>query len=193
MGEGLNKPLFSQRCLQTFFIFLSRAPRSFSQARWCFQKERWEKLNNVCVQATGGPSSLHEHGRDSCLQVVLCYKRIHVFTKAWKGCKQLCLKEKKNVMFLNKVDVPYCLVVFFVVYLCLRPFWGVFGKLALFWCSTAKRKTRQNSDSRRVRHSRRIIPLKNDPRPQFFQKFKAEMLQFHVHSLDSQFLPQIVH
>ena len=28
MGEGLNKPLFSQRCLQTFFIFLSRAPRS---------------------------------------------------------------------------------------------------------------------------------------------------------------------
>ena len=24
MGEGLNKPLFSQRCLQTFFIFLSR-------------------------------------------------------------------------------------------------------------------------------------------------------------------------
>ena len=25
MGEGLNKPLFSQRCLQTFFIFLSHA------------------------------------------------------------------------------------------------------------------------------------------------------------------------
>ena len=25
MDEGLNKPLFSQRCLQTLFIFLSRA------------------------------------------------------------------------------------------------------------------------------------------------------------------------
>ena len=34
MGEGLNKPLFSQRCLQTFFIFLSRAPCSL--ARFAF-------------------------------------------------------------------------------------------------------------------------------------------------------------
>ena len=50
-------------------------------------------------------------------------------------------------MFLNKIDLPYCLVVF----CCILP-----------W-------------------------------PQFLQKFKAEMLQFHVHSLDSQFLPQIVH
>ena len=57
------------------------------------------------------------------------------------------------IMFLNKVNVPYCLVVFFVFYPRLRPFWGVFGKLALFWCSTATRKTRQNSDSRRVCHS----------------------------------------
>ena len=32
MREGINKSLrlFSQRCLQTFFIFLSRAPRSVS-------------------------------------------------------------------------------------------------------------------------------------------------------------------
>ena len=82
-------------------------------------------------------------------------------------------------MFLNKIDVPYCLVVFFVVCPRLRPFWSVFGELALFWCSTAKRKTRQNSDSRSVRRSRRIIPLENYPRPQFLQKFKAEMLQFH--------------
>ena len=103
------------------------------------------------------------------------------------------LKGRKNVMFLNKIDVPYCLVVFFVVCPRLRPFWSVFGELALFWCSTAKRKTRQNSDFRSVRRSRRIIPLENYPRPQFLQKFKAEMLQFHVHSLDSQFLPQIVH
>ena len=50
------------------------------------------------------------------------------------------------MLFLNKIDLPYCLVVFFVVCLRLRPFWSVFGELALFWCSTAKRKTRQNSD-----------------------------------------------
>ena len=31
-------------------------------------------------------------------------------------------KEIKNVMFLNKIDVPYCLVVFFVVCSRLRPF-----------------------------------------------------------------------
>ena len=96
-------------------------------------------------------------------------------------------------MFLNKIDLPYCLVVFFVVCPHLRRFWRVFSKLALFWCSTAKRKTRPNSDFRSVRRSRPIIPLENYPRPQFFQKFKAEMLQFQVHSLDSQFLPQIVH
>ena len=97
-------------------------------------------------------------------------------------------------MFLKKIDLPYCLVVFFVVCPRLRPFWSVFGELALFWCSTAKRKTRQNSDFRSVRLSRRTIPLENYPRPQFLQNSKAEMLQFHVvHSLDSQFLPQIVY
>ena len=32
MGEGLNKPIFAQRCLQTFFIFISRAQPSFSRA-----------------------------------------------------------------------------------------------------------------------------------------------------------------
>ena len=32
------------------------------------------------------------------------------------------LKERKNGMLLNKIDVTYCLVVFFVVYLRLRPF-----------------------------------------------------------------------
>ena len=29
MREGLNKPHFFQRCLQTFFIFLSRAVADF--------------------------------------------------------------------------------------------------------------------------------------------------------------------
>ena len=31
------------------------------------------------------------------------------------GCKRFFLKERKNVMFLNKIDLRYCLVVFFVV------------------------------------------------------------------------------
>ena len=30
------------------------------------------------------------------------------------GCKRFFLKERKNVMFLNKIDLPYCLVVFFM-------------------------------------------------------------------------------
>ena len=69
---------------------------------------------------TGGPSSLHERGRDSCLRAVLCYKRL--FTKACMGCKRFFLKERKNVTFVNKIDLPYCLVVFFVGCPRLRPF-----------------------------------------------------------------------
>ena len=51
----------------------------------------------AAILRTGGPSSLHKRGRDSCLQVVLCYKRL--FIKACMGCKQFFLKERKNVMF----------------------------------------------------------------------------------------------
>ena len=65
-----------------------------------------------------------------------------VIYKGLYGIDRFFLKEIKNVMFLNKIDVPYCLVVFFVVCPRLRPFWSVFGELALFCCSTAKRKTR---------------------------------------------------
>ena len=136
---------------------------------------------------TGGPSSLH---------VTLACERCCItngFTKVCMGCQRFFLKRRENVMFSNKIDLPYCLVVFFVVCPRLRPFWSVFGELACFWCSTAKIKTRQHRDFRSVRLSRRIIPLENYPRPQFLDKFKAEMLQFHVHSLDSQFVPQIVH
>ena len=39
--EEINKPIFSQRCLKTFFIFLSCAPRSFSSAR--------EKKNQIVI------------------------------------------------------------------------------------------------------------------------------------------------
>ena len=60
-----------------------------------------------------------------------------VIYKGLYGIDRFFLKEIKNVMFLNKIDVPYCLVVFFVVCPRLRPFWSVFGELALFWCPTA--------------------------------------------------------
>ena len=45
-----------------------------------------------------------------------------VIYKGLYGIDRFFLKEIKNVMFLNKIDVPYCLVVFFVVYPRLRPF-----------------------------------------------------------------------
>ena len=64
-----------------------------------------------------------------------------VIYKGLYGIDRFFLKEIKNVMFLNKIDVPYCLVVFFVVCPRLRPFWSVFGELALFWCPTANSGT----------------------------------------------------
>ena len=54
------------------------------------------------------------------------------------GCKRFFLKDRKNVIFLNKINLPYCFVVFFVVCSRLRPFLSVFGELALFWCSAGK-------------------------------------------------------
>ena len=160
------------------------------------------KKLTFCDTSTGFPAKWHlrNHRRPKLITWTRTWLLLAsgvvlqtVIYKGLYGIDRFFLKEIKNVMFLNKIDVPYCLVVFFVVCPRLRPFWSVFGELALFWCPTAKRKTRQNSDSRSVRRSRRIIPLENYPRSQFLQKFKAEMLQFHVHSLDSQFLPQIVH
>ena len=93
---------------------------------------------------TGGPSSLH---------VTLACQRCCItngFTKVCMGCQRFFLKRRENVMFSNKIDLPYCLVVFFVVCPRLRPFWSVFGELACFWCSTAKIKTRQHRDFRSV-------------------------------------------
>ena len=82
-----------------------------------FSREGAQLVSNL---VTGGPSSQQERGRDSCLRAVFCYKRL--FTKACMGCKLFSLKERKNVVFLNKIDLPYYLVVFFVVCPRLRPF-----------------------------------------------------------------------
>ena len=52
MEEGLNKPLFSQRCLQTFFIFFSHALLASSPM---FSKRMKRKIKHICVQATFFP------------------------------------------------------------------------------------------------------------------------------------------
>ena len=78
-----------------------------------------EGIKKMC-STTGGPSSSHERGRDSCLRAVLYYKRL--LTKVCMGCKRFFLEELKNVIFLNNINLPYCFVVFFVVCSRLRPF-----------------------------------------------------------------------
>ena len=100
----------------SFFIKL----KLFSQALFCHRYQSKATPNTSAVMNTGSPSSPQERGRDSCLRAVLCYKRL--FAKAYVGCKRFFLKVRKNVMFLNKIDLPYCLVVFFVVCPRLRPF-----------------------------------------------------------------------
>ena len=61
---------------------------------------------------------------------------------------------------MNKIDLPCCCVVFFVVCLLLGAIKRDFGELSLFRCSTAKRKTRLNTDFRSARRSKRINPPK---------------------------------
>ena len=64
----------------------------------------------AAILTTGGPSSLQERGRDSCLLAVLCYKQL--FTKGCMVCKRFFLKERKNVMFLIKSTytlLPCCI------------------------------------------------------------------------------------
>ena len=47
-------------------------------------------------------------------------------------------KKREKILFLNKIDLSYSLVVFFVLYPHLRPFRTIFTRLAPFWCSAAK-------------------------------------------------------
>ena len=49
MNKWLNKPLFSQRYLQTFFIFFSHALLASSPM---FSKRTKRKIKHICVQAT---------------------------------------------------------------------------------------------------------------------------------------------
>ena len=99
---------------------LRRAIKSVDQSQHTSRSGKCTLARDARLQNTGGPSSQQERGCDSCLRAVLCYKRL--FTKVCMGCKRFFLKERKNVMFLNKIDLPSFLVVFFVVGPRLRPF-----------------------------------------------------------------------
>ena len=88
---------------------------------------KFPAIKTAAAAQTGGLRSLQERGRDSCLRAVLRYKRIFTSLKACMGCKRFFIKGRKNVMFLNKIDLPICLVVFFVVCPRLRPFWKKIG------------------------------------------------------------------
>lgn len=114
----------------------------------------------------------------------------------WDACQRFFHKRRENVMFSNKIDLPYCLVVFFVVCPRLRPFWSVFGELACFWCSTAKIKTRQRRDFRSNQecHSLeannsagKITPGLNSS-THSKQRFCSSM---SIHSIRKLYLPQI--
>ena len=115
---------------------------------WYFHSSRFPLkvwiIGNLFIKSiavTGGPSSLHWRTRSwlllfSARMVLFPASGVvlqRLFTKACTGCKRFFLKARKNqlknVMFLNKIDLPYCLVVFFVVCSRLRPFWSVFGEL----------------------------------------------------------------
>ena len=138
----LQRLAFYWACLQSkrFQQSLTRQANLTMKVAMCSGSEFFTQLFHRRPKLTA---------RDSCLRAVLYYKRIY---KGLYGMSTVFFKRRENVMFSKKkIDLPYCLVVFFVVCPRLRPFWSVFGELACFWCSTAiKIKTRQHRDFRSV-------------------------------------------
>ena len=83
--------------LQHLKISRQTYPKNLSKNVSLFSRDaNFPKIMRT-IHTTGGPSSLHERGRDSCLPAVLCYKRL--FTKVCMGCKRFFLKERKNDFF----------------------------------------------------------------------------------------------
>ena len=65
-----------------------------------------------------------------------CVTNSYLQTLVW-DVNSFC-KKREKILFLNKIDLSYSLVVFFVLYPHLRPFRTIFTRLAPFWCSAAK-------------------------------------------------------
>lgn len=60
MGKGLNKPLFLQRCLQTFYIFLnSRVPHSFSRFAFALVRLLHLRANKTTIEKKSKTTSVY--------------------------------------------------------------------------------------------------------------------------------------
>ena len=81
------------------------------------------------------------------------------------GCKRFFVKERKNDMFLNKIDLPYCLIVFFVVCPRLRPLPGPFTRRRKHAASLPKASAQQ-------------VCLFVTPFPSNFAEYKSNISSF---------------
>ena len=104
---------------------------------------KFPTIKTAAAPHTGGPSSIQERGRDSCLRAVLCYKRIFTSLKACMGCKRFFLKEKKYVMFLNKIDLYLIALLYFLLFARVSGRFETFPARALGSGTTTKNRTRQ--------------------------------------------------
>ena len=86
MREGLNKPIFSRICLQSFFIFLSRALADVFE-----KNEKKDKatsgyrllvsyLNLLVSNFKGRVKFKTRHSLNSYVRCVLCKTRVDVFS-----------------------------------------------------------------------------------------------------------------
>ena len=89
-------------------------------------------LNDRLPKLTRGTRTWLSRANGCCVT-----KNLHIFVWDVNG---FSLKERKNVIFLNEIDLPYCLVVFFVVCPCLGPFWSAFGELTRHYSDTCQAK-----------------------------------------------------
>ena len=104
----------------------------------------------------------HCRNADVTLASLMCYKRL--FTKACVERKRFILEKKRNVVFLNKIDLPYCLVVFFNFLFArvsgrFEAFSVTVSAILVFHCQEKDKEEQWRS----IRRSRRIILLGNYP------------------------------
>ena len=68
----------------------------------------------ILYRNTGGPSSLQEPGRDSCLRAVLCYNCGYLQKLIWDVIKRFFFKEKEKKCYVFKENrltlLPCCIL-----------------------------------------------------------------------------------
>ena len=112
-----------------------RLPENFSIL--CSLPSKQLLLHTQAAQAQQG------RGRDSCLRAVLCCKRIFTSLKACMECKRFFLKERKNVMFLNKIDLYLIALLYSLLFARVSGRLEAFSAGALGSGTTTKNRTRQ--------------------------------------------------